>query len=532
MRGGLSSMPMMAMTTGTMAAALALTFLSKDAVLDRGGAFTLAIDKNNIPDGARFTLDVYDLDHPVHPQGHVGWNEYDLPSLPDRLEGRLSLDQAGELQIEAGDLAPIDRWRNPDPVHPQRFMLIAALRTHDGRLLSTVRIPVLKSAADLRDFRSASAADHRSLRFAAPLQPIPAGRRIHIVAPNIFPRDAVGNLCLRLFEMLKQHGGKVKLFAENFDMSLNDIVEDRARLARMIQPGDVILYSFSTHDDGLPELLALKCSRKLAYFHGVTNPNLLETFDLELSDACATAIAQIPLLAGFDRLVANSAANASALRQVFAKAGMAFSGQIDSVPPQILGEDEIRLEAPVSQRPARAPMLLFVGRIVSHKRIEDLLALLAHYRKLDSSARCVIVGRSGPTAYRDHLRDVQRGLLLPDEAVTWRCDVTPAELAQLYDSAAAYVSMSEDEGFCMPVFEAMCHNVPVFAYDLPAVRETLGGSGIIFSEKNFDRLAHRLRDALSSPQAVQAILDAQHRRARDLAARMDGRYFLDLVAEA
>ena len=48
MRGGLSSMPMMAMTTGTMAAALALTFLSKDAVLDRGGAFTLAIDKNKV----------------------------------------------------------------------------------------------------------------------------------------------------------------------------------------------------------------------------------------------------------------------------------------------------------------------------------------------------------------------------------------------------------------------------------------------------------------------------------------------------
>ena len=35
----------------------------------------------------RLAPSLYDLDHPVHPQGHVGWNEYDLPSLPDRLEG-------------------------------------------------------------------------------------------------------------------------------------------------------------------------------------------------------------------------------------------------------------------------------------------------------------------------------------------------------------------------------------------------------------------------------------------------------------
>jgi hypothetical protein len=35
---------------------------------------------------------------------------------------------------------------------------------------------------------------------------------------------------------------------------------------------------------------------------------------------------------------------------------------------------------------------LYVGRVKSHKRIEDILHLLAEYRLLDPSARCKIVG--------------------------------------------------------------------------------------------------------------------------------------------
>jgi len=189
------------------------------------------------------------------------------------------------------------------------------------------------------------------------------------------------------------------------------------------------------------------------------------------------------------------------------------------VPPLTLGDNEIPLAPPAAKKHTTPTTLLFVGRIVSHKRVEDLLSLLAQYRERDPSARGVIVGHAGQSAYRDHLRSVQAMLELPDDCVAWRGDVTVDELAKLYDTASVYVSMSEDEGFCLPIFEAMCRNLPVFAYDLPAVRETLGGAGMTFGEKNFGDTLHRM-------------LLAQHRRARELIARMDGRYFLDLATEA
>lgn len=53
-----------------------------------------------------------------------------------------------------------------------------------------------------------------------------------------------------------------------------------------------------------------------------------------------------------------------------------------------------------------------------------------------------------------------------------------------YQLADAFVCMSEHEGFCVPLVEAMVFQVPILAYDSSAVSETLGGSGILLKEKN------------------------------------------------
>lgn len=524
-------MPTMAKTTQASAARAAIGFAGNDVVLESGGGFSFRIDRTATPANARLVLDLYDLDNPIHPDGHIGWQEYDLSALPHSVSGRLSFDRWDSLHADLDALSSVDMWRNPHAPRPARIVLIAALRSSHGDLMSVAQIPVLKTAADLADFRSGFDRDYRSKRYATLPRPTPSGRGIHIVAPNIFARDAVGNLCLGLFGMLKHHNADVRVFANNFDLALNHIVEARAELADNVKSDDVLLYFFSTHDADLPELLTLPYRRKLAYFHGVTNPDLLRDFDPELAEACVGAVSQLPLLAGFDRLAANSAANAAALQHAFADAVAEIHEPIATVPPLIVGQDELRLVPPAATRGISPTTLLFVGRIVSHKRIEDVLALLVQYRQLDPSARAVIVGHVGHPAYRDHLREVQAALRLPDEAVSWRSAVASGELDDIYASASVYVSMSEDEGFCVPIFEAMCRNVPVMSFDLPAVRETLGGAGLIFSEKDFAALARRLRDLLSSPDALQTILDAQHRRAAELVAEMSGRYFLDLVTE-
>jgi glycosyltransferase involved in cell wall biosynthesis len=87
--------------------------------------------------------------------------------------------------------------------------------------------------------------------------------------------------------------------------------------------------------------------------------------------------------------------------------------------------------------------------------------------------------------------------------------------------------MSEDEGFCLPVIEAMLAGLPVFAYAVPALVEVLDGSGFTFSDKNFRILAHEVNTLIRTDRS--SMVNAQLRRAETLVDSMDGGLFMDLL---
>jgi len=125
------------------------------------------------------------------------------------------------------------------------------------------------------------------------------------------------------------------------------------------------------------------------------------------------------------------------------------------------------------------PLLLFVGRVSPHKRQDDLIRMLAYYRAcVDPDARLVLVGgyRDQPQ-YHARLTELVTALHL-EPAVTFAGAVSAAELVAYFRSASAFVSLSEHEGFGVPLLEAMRFDVPVIAYDAAAVGETVGGAGV------------------------------------------------------
>ena len=81
--------------------------------------------------------------------------------------------------------------------------------------------------------------------------------------------------------------------------------------------------------------------------------------------------------------------------------------------------------------------------------------------------------------------------MLPDRF--WFTGPVPDEdLGAFYRWADAYVSLSEHEGFCVLLIEAMAADVPVLAYAAGAVPETLGGSGLLFAPKDLEVAAEML----------------------------------------
>ena len=141
--------------------------------------------------------------------------------------------------------------------------------------------------------------------------------------------------------------------------------------------------------------------------------------------------------------------------------------------------------------------ILFVGRIVPNKRIEDHIRLAEIYKRyVDSYYRFIFVGRyDGVPRYYAQVRAlIAEFQMLPDRF--WFTGPVPDEdLAAFYRWADVYVSLSEHEGFCVPLVEAMAADVPVLAYAAGAVPETLGGAGVLFAPKDLEFAAETARHA-------------------------------------
>ena len=94
-----------------------------------------------------------------------------------------------------------------------------------------------------------------------------------------------------------------------------------------------------------------------------------------------------------------------------------------------------------------------------------------------------------------------------------------------YACADVFLCMSEHEGFCIPVIEAMVHRVPVLAYAAGAVPETLDGAGVLFSEKDYPQVAEMIGLLCTDQAFRQSVIEGQTERLkryqqRDLAKEL------------
>jgi glycosyltransferase involved in cell wall biosynthesis len=141
---------------------------------------------------------------------------------------------------------------------------------------------------------------------------------------------------------------------------------------------------------------------------------------------------------------------------------------------------------------------LFVGRMAPNKCIDDIIRLAEVYKRyVDVYYRFIFVGKyDAVPAYYATVRALIRQYDMPPERFWFTGPVPDEDLAAFYRHATAYLSLSEHEGFCVPLVEAMAADVPVLAYGAAAVPETLGGAGIVFAPKDLE-LAAELLGALT-----------------------------------
>lgn len=289
---------------------------------------------------------------------------------------------------------------------------------------------------------------------------------VHQVLSGAGPVDAVTTQARRWRERFTAWGWGGRDVAVHIDPRINGAVRPLKELRAA--PEDVLLVHYSAYAPKLRSLLELP-NRTLLLSHNVTPARWFWNFDAGIAIHCALGRRQLPDFAARADLVAGvSAYNARELGS-------------ETVIPILF--DPTAIGEPAAAAPDGPPTLLFVGRLAPHKRQDELirvLALLRRHRLPD--ARLVLVGEPLNPRYLARLRDLADELA--PGAVAFEHGLSTSELADRFRRAHAFVSLSEHEGFCIPLLEAFHMGVPVVARPAGGVPEVAGDAALLADDRD------------------------------------------------
>jgi glycosyltransferase involved in cell wall biosynthesis len=90
--------------------------------------------------------------------------------------------------------------------------------------------------------------------------------------------------------------------------------------------------------------------------------------------------------------------------------------------------------------------------------------------------------------------------------------VSDADLASCYADADVFLSMSEHEGFAVPLVESMAFDLPVVAYSSTAIPYTLEGAGVAFDRKDFSMVGELLESLRTDSGLRNPVINSQRAR--------------------
>ncbi len=335
---------------------------------------------------------------------------------------------------------------------------------------------------------------------------------IHQFVPSLARRDAIGGHTLQIQRVVRGMGLRSELYVHEATPDLRSATTHYRDYRS--EPDAWLLYQCSTGSPmagwlaGRPEVV-------LSDYHNITPAEHFAPWEPHVAAELTVARHQLADLAAVTAFAwADSAYNEVELVELdYPRTAVlpilvdpsSFDGPCD---PAVRN----RLEA---VRAAGGAVWLFVGRISPNKCQHDLIKAFAAYRRLwDPNARLYLVGGSSSNLYETVLRRYVDDLGLTG-AVELCGSVSAEALAAHYATADVYVCLSEHEGFCVPLLEAMHHRVPIVAFGAAAVPETLGAAGLVLDEKSPLTVAAAVDRVVHDVELRRALVDAGSRRVAD-----------------
>ena len=346
------------------------------------------------------------------------------------------------------------------------------------------------------------------------MTPRPSSQGVHQVLATLGYGDAIGHEVLGIQRVLRGAGYESDIFVETADRRLEPQTRDYRELIDASRSDNLLLHHFSIGSKASRIAYALPDRMALIY-HNITPPEYFVGIHRKLARQCFHGRRE--LLAYVDRCdlaMGDSEFNREDLESL----GFPRTAVLPVVPDfSHLGLEPNRFIADAFDDDWTN--IVFVGRVIANKKIEDLIHFFHAYHTLfNPRSRLLIVGAfSMFERYLAGLHHMIAELGLSD--VHFAGHVSDEELVAYYDVADLFLCASEHEGFCVPIVEAFAKEIPVLAYAATAVPATMDGAGVLYDNRDPRHVASLMDAIVSNAPLQDAIVREQLAAVRRLQAK-------------
>jgi len=333
--------------------------------------------------------------------------------------------------------------------------------------------------------------------------------KIYQLVPAMHYGDAVGDSTRLIRDLLQAEGNSCRIYSINIDENLSEQIKSWELFHKEYQKESITILHFVLPSP-MTEPFARLPGRKILIYHNITPAEFFQTYDSELANIARIGREQ---LSSLSKSVNLALGDSEFNRKELDKLGFHPTG-VFPIPFNASHYEQPLDPLILDMFSDEAINMLFVGRVVPNKRIEDLIKLSTYFKKyFTTKFRLFIVGKTDRVkAYYYQLLQLVEDLKLDRNEVMFTGHIDISQLISYYQLADIFVSMSEHEGFCVPLVESMFFKIPIIAYNCAAIPYTLGDAGILINHKNIEKIAELCYLAARDEEFRKKIIERQNKR--------------------
>ena len=328
---------------------------------------------------------------------------------------------------------------------------------------------------------------------------------IHQILPAMNYGEAVGNNALFIRRIIRSMGIKSEIYAGQIDQRL--IGEVLNIKTCMNNSDNIIIHHFAIGSEVNEMVFDIQCKKKIMIYHNITPKEFFLNCCSRSYVLCEQGREQLKRGKDkYDLCIGVSDYNVKELLNIgyknVAVVPITFSKK------EYLQKPTLSIQKKYSDHKVN---ILFVGRVVPNKRQEDLLKVFFYYQNyINRFSRLLIVGSyNGMERYYNKLRNMSDELKLND--VVFSGHIRFEDVLAYYRSSDVFLCLSEHEGFCVPLLEAMFFELPIIAYNKCAVPGTLKGSGVLVNSKDHYAISEMIHEIVKNDDFRQKLINKQNK---------------------